>query len=64
LEDERNANAARAYDVALGAGQGVALTAICTLGEATCACVDEAPAGLALRVPDRRVAGSARWPVC
>lgn len=63
-EDERNEDAAWDYEVAR-AGAGVALTAVCSLGEATCALISAAPGGrLTLNVPDALVSGNARWPVC
>jgi hypothetical protein len=64
LEDERDDDARRAFEAARAAG-GVAFTAVCTLGEATCATVEPA-AGDAdvFTIPPAPIGGSARWPVC
>jgi protein tyrosine phosphatase (PTP) superfamily phosphohydrolase (DUF442 family) len=59
-EDERNDDAAWDYEVARAAGAGVALTAVCSLGEATCALISAAQSGkLTLNVPETVVRGSA-----
>jgi hypothetical protein len=65
LEDERLFHAARAFEAARAAGRGAAFTAVCTLGDSTCAIVGEAAAGAPEAIiPAAPVAGSARWPVC
>jgi protein tyrosine phosphatase (PTP) superfamily phosphohydrolase (DUF442 family) len=65
VEDERNDDAAWDYEAARAAGTGVALTAVCALGDATCAIVSASRDGqLTMNVPDRVVPGTARWPVC
>jgi protein tyrosine phosphatase (PTP) superfamily phosphohydrolase (DUF442 family) len=64
-ENQRNEDAAWDYEVARAGGAGVALTAVCSLGEATCALVSAARDGrLTTNVPDTLVLGNARWPVC
>jgi protein tyrosine phosphatase (PTP) superfamily phosphohydrolase (DUF442 family) len=60
-EDERNDDAAWDYEVARAGGSGVALTAVCELGEATCAMVGAGQGGqLTMNVPETLVRGSAR----
>jgi protein tyrosine phosphatase (PTP) superfamily phosphohydrolase (DUF442 family) len=60
-QDERDDDAAWDYDVARAAGSGVALTAVCSLGEATCAMVTPSSGGqLTLNVPETPVRGSTR----
>lgn len=60
-EGERDEDAAWDYDMARASGSGVTLTAVCVLGEATCAMIGAAQDGrLTTTVPATRVAGSAR----
>lgn len=60
-KDERNEDAAWDYEVARVAGAGVALTAVCVVGEATCATVGAAQGGtLTMNVPETVVRGRAR----
>jgi hypothetical protein len=76
-DDDGAARAERVFASARAAGLGVALDAVCTLGEATCAVVawpldpEEAvrahyPAdgGLKLSVATTRLEGTARWSSC
>jgi protein tyrosine phosphatase (PTP) superfamily phosphohydrolase (DUF442 family) len=60
-EHERNEDAAWDYDVARAGGSGVALTAVCALGDATCATIGARKGGqLSLDVPQAVVRGTAR----
>jgi protein tyrosine phosphatase (PTP) superfamily phosphohydrolase (DUF442 family) len=60
-EDERNDDAAWDYEVARAAGGGIALTAVCSLGDATCATISAAKGGpLTMNVPGTLVRGRAR----
>jgi protein tyrosine phosphatase (PTP) superfamily phosphohydrolase (DUF442 family) len=60
-KDERNDDASWDYEVARATGSGVALTAVCSMGEATCAVVGPAQGGkLTLNVPETMVRGRAR----
>jgi protein tyrosine phosphatase (PTP) superfamily phosphohydrolase (DUF442 family) len=62
-EDERNDDAAWDYEVARAAGGGIALTAVCSLGDATCATISAAKGSqLTMSVPETLVRGSARKP--
>jgi hypothetical protein len=64
LEEERDEDARRAYEAARAAG-AVAFTAVCTLGDATCATVEPtAAAADTFTIPPAPIGGSARWPVC
>jgi protein tyrosine phosphatase (PTP) superfamily phosphohydrolase (DUF442 family) len=59
--DERDDDAAWDYEVVRASGSGVALTAVCVLGEATCATIGAAKDGhLTMIVPEKRVAGTER----
>jgi hypothetical protein len=57
--------AANDYERARRAGQASGLSAVCTLGDATCAIVTS-PAGAdpLVSLASARVEGAARWPVC
>lgn len=64
LEEERDEDARRAFEAARATG-AAAFTAVCTLGDATCATVEPAPAGSdTFTIPPAPIGGSARWPVC
>jgi protein tyrosine phosphatase (PTP) superfamily phosphohydrolase (DUF442 family) len=60
-ETERNDDAAWDYDVARASGSGATLTAVCVLGDATCALVSAGQGGrLTMSVPETPVPGTAR----
>jgi hypothetical protein len=64
-EEERDEDARAAFEAARAAGHGVALTAVCKLGDVTCATVEAVPGGAdSFAIPPSPIGGSARWPVC
>jgi hypothetical protein len=75
-DDDGDAEAAGAYAAAVRRGLGVALEAVCTLGELTCVVVASprdrdqarrlgfADGGLQIVVAQPRCEASARWPSC
>jgi hypothetical protein len=65
-EADDPARAAHDYERAQRAGHAPGLSAICTLGDATCALVTSPTEGAAphISVATPRVEGAARWPLC